>query len=433
MAVVIDPGAGALAQAIAGFGDSAAQAIFRKSIRERELQQNPELSISLGPAARAAVESGSVEQLATALGVHTDYISTLAEASPVTTAEQQERAGVERGLGEKRAATEDVTLGAQGSEARVRQGVADRFFELNGAELQARAQVAGAEYDANNAEFQSGLIDFQRENGVAEARLSAERTAAVLGEQAANAYGEILGQLEPGTLEYDMYVSALAAPSLTGALASLRNADLSAQIRLADAGQQSEEAKIQLTLELQTRFNEAVDRLAEAEDNGDSQFIDQAKQDVNNARLLIQTLQNRGKLTEGINLVAAEGRPGRVDFAPIEDLSERALTIVDTAQNLLTQQGPTADGGALGNVEDVRAQLEEALADPRLTARDKEQIRSEFARLVQAVEDASKVRTGVFSDVDPESLPNLQEQIRNNADFLSSTLGAGLTGTVAPR
>lgn len=430
MAVVIDPGAGALAQGISNLGQGIVQYIFRERIRENQIRRDPNMVASLGPAARAAIESGSTEQAARAFGVSEGFLSDIAQATPISVAEQEEIAGREAGLGGRRVAGEVAELGAGEAEAAVRQSFAQRFFELGGPEMQAMAQRAGAELNLRDAEINLGLITLKGDTQ--EALLNQQLASAEIGESAARTYGEILSRLEPGSFEETFFVSSLIAPTAASGIVSMRNADLSAGVQAAAAGAQSEEDKIALTVELMTRFDEAVDRAAKIESGELEGDVEQARQSVNNARLLIQTLQNKGALSEGITLVAAEGRRNRIDFVPVENLSDRASAIITEAENQLTRQGPTEEGGALGDVETVRAQLEAALEDDRLTARDKEQIQAEFARLVEAIEEQSRGRRGLFSGIDPNA-PSLQEQIAKSRDFLGTTVGAGLTGTPIPR
>ncbi len=96
MAVVIDPGRGALAEAIGNVGAAAGEVVFRKRRRERELSENRDELQSLLPAFRAAKAKGpeAVAAFENAIGVGEGFAAEHLEPAVVPTTAQltQERA-----------------------------------------------------------------------------------------------------------------------------------------------------------------------------------------------------------------------------------------------------------------------------------------------------------------------------------------------------
>lgn len=363
---VVDPGAGALAQAIGNLGSGIAKRVFERRIREDNLRQDPQAVQQLIPVMQAAVGQGegAVKALSDTLGVRESFVLDAVEGFSLTpqqrtaevTADVTERGGralLESGVPEQRVDVEERELNARAARAEVDTEIANAFIEENLAKLQAQALREGAQFDALNAEFQTGLLKFNMKNGIAEATLNQELLEAQVGLDAAKEFVEYIDSLPFDSDERIVALAGLSGSGAAGALASMRNADLSALLRQAVTRQTTEEEIVTLTLELRERMNEAVDRLVEAEEGGrDKDFIEQAKQDVENMRLLIGGLMEQDRILP-IDLVGAEGSRGKIELtfedvesAPVQALLQAAVeefnsgtSIQEVRQGLIEVQG----------------------------------------------------------------------------------------------
>jgi hypothetical protein len=238
MTVVVDPSQGGIAQGIAQLGAALASRIGVEAERERELQRNPQMLQQLVPAARAASRTeGGMAGFARALGVREEFAQGLLNIAP-TGAQALEESFLLGGGAEAQAASQILEAVLRGENA---QAALDQNLPL----LQSIAQARGAEFDAENAEVQSGLLNLRVENGVLSGQVDVERAQQQFDLQrmgfeadALSGFQTILDGLTPGSFEHTLAISGLANPNFASALVSMRNADLSAQLRALAAGQE---------------------------------------------------------------------------------------------------------------------------------------------------------------------------------------------------
>jgi hypothetical protein len=361
MAIVIDPGAGALSQAIGNLGRGIASKVFEKRNREDALRRDPLALQQLIPTMEVAVGEGpeTVAALAKTLNVNESFILDAAQGFAPTavqriqdvqaeTAERTNAADIAEGLTEVEAA-------ARASRARVDHEFTEQLLEGDITSLQIEALRNQTEFEIDNFAYQRGLLTIRRESGIDEVTINAEAVTAAIGAEASQRFIEYVNSLPLDSDERVVALAGLSGSGAAGALASMRNADLASAVREAALRQTTEENAIALGWELQDRLNAAVDRLAEAEESGrDKDFIEQAKADVDNASLLSQHLIELGRVP-GFAIPTVGGKVGKIKLDLSDVSSDRVRDVLQQARNAFI--GEDLDGEEKLSEEEVRRRI----------------------------------------------------------------------------
>ncbi len=287
--------------AIARFGEAAGKAldktVFAKGLREKEFRKVPESMQALLPGVRAAVARGpeAVVAMAKGLGVNPEFLTDEIMAGFTPTSQQ---------------AVEEAFLKGGGAEATAFSGIQKSLLDGRTAEealkaqipvLQASATAKGLEFDADNFEVQIEGLNFQVENGVILTKLETDKAQSELELATIQGTTEIFKSFNQNTaqgrhdaLVFNFGMNNQAALTHLGLHEQLSFQEQLAIMRAEKSDAQTTAEKIDLTLDLETAWNTAVDRLKEADEAGDDDFLRIAVDDVNTVRLMIAEAKQGG-------------------------------------------------------------------------------------------------------------------------------------------
>ena len=319
MATVIDPGAGSLAQGIAGLGDAAARVIFAKQLREKELGADPAMLQGLVPSARAAYKSGGIEGYAAALGVRPEYVMERIMAFEPTeeqaTSEAFVAAGGAQAEGAGRAAKAKVDRDtAEGIITRDIVGMElDNLVTstiLEGQTLDAQmlfniprevtaATAAEARSTQAKGAFDESVYRLRSAGGVDRLSVNAERLQAIaetegleIDIRTTRAYKGYLDSLDPNSREFREAIIAIQNPAELQHIQFHENLNFQQSLEALRAGGGTTGDKIAETIRLSDAWQKALDRAAEKRDKGD--FTDADARNLESLRFMIETVNETG-------------------------------------------------------------------------------------------------------------------------------------------
>ncbi|MEE8113338.1 MAG: hypothetical protein V3T23_03180 [Nitrososphaerales archaeon] len=356
--------------AIARFGEAAGKAldktVFRKGLREKEFRKVPESMQALLPGVRAAIARGpeAVAAMAKGLDVTPEFLTDEIAVGFTLTSQQ---------------AVEEEFLKGGGAETTAFAGIQKALLEGQTAEealkaqlpvLQASATAKGLEFDADNFDVQREGLKFRVENGVIETLLETEKVQAELGLEVAQATQELFDSFDQTTAQgrHDALAFALGLsnPAALQHLATHEQMNFQASLQLASA-RQSPADQIALTLKLKEAWQTGVDRLNEANEAGDDDFLKVAVQDIRNLQLMIDEANQSGLIFPIDTTTASLGRTffGRValELAPNHFTGEGTADVAADLIEQMQEQGLELSIDALpeGELDGLPARLQAEL------------------------------------------------------------------------
>ncbi|MEK0325052.1 MAG: hypothetical protein QQN63_05045, partial [Nitrosopumilus sp.] len=171
----------------------------------------------------------------------------------------------------------------------------EAMFNAGAPALNALSFVAGTDLQIGQDELDLEILNIRKENGVITSILKEEFLTAQLGEQTAGAILELLNNIDQSTEQgqHDAMALVLGLRNAAGLqhFQFHENMEFQEGLALFNATQGSllnDADKIAVSKDLLTLWNTAIDRLREADDAGDKDFLAVAVEDLNNVRLMIQ-------------------------------------------------------------------------------------------------------------------------------------------------
>jgi len=286
-------------------GDALDKTIFAEGLKEKELRKEPAVMQSLVPSVRAAQRGGLETMTAQAkgLGVSVEFLDEILAFSP-TRAQAVDEEFLIGGGAEK-------VAGAAISQALFQGATAQAALDAGLPAISAAATANEGQFDAKNFEVQLDSLEFQVEEGVIETRLKTDKLTAELGLSTAQATQAFFNKFDQTTEEGRRnameFAFALNNPAFLAHLGLHEQIDFQSTLQLARAGQNPAD-KIALSIDLQDAWNTAVDRLQEADEEGNDEALQIAVGDLNSVRLMIEEANQSGIIFPIDTSVATLGR-----------------------------------------------------------------------------------------------------------------------------
>jgi len=408
MAVVIDPGRGALAESIGNLGQGLAQRVFRRQRRERELIGNPEQLQAYLPAFRAAKAEGpeAVMAFENAIGVREGFAEEyLVPAVVPTSAQLQEEAIRQTDLPTK--LVDLAVLNADFETQTVEEALGAQLplFEALGRREEIEAAVAQNRFEGSYFErlFDEGGVQTKVKTDLATMQREAARAGIELG--AMQTYSEAINSLDQSTPEgrraAQMAATFISNPGFANYLAQQEEMDFRARLAQFQANPTFDE-KTRLTTHFLSEQQSAIDRLQELEDedDADDDVLEAQRTLVDNYANINQQLQRAGAIFEN-DLVRAQpelgffgGEKGN-EFITQNVKSQQVKNLVDTLaaiergeitpedERFITIEDIEANKGELFTRDDVLAEWDAVVAEAQRVEAEE----AETARAAQPTED----------------------------------------------